>query len=219
MRGLSVPPLVHVLLVLGVLLLTLLDRWPSLLRDTAGVQGAPLLPVSSRQLLHGKDTHGSDFKRSGTRSKSIGLDAHLLQHSKVEIGEGRVVLGIVPHIAAMGVPASGKNDRIVSRVVSGAVAEVRSEDCKGTIEQSPLSFRLALQPRQEPLETGHDFRFDPHQLGNLRLVAAVVGQVMVLGLDPVDLGYAVIVLNEPRAGAYGLTDSNSSMGFSGSVKR
>ena len=120
---------------------------------------------------------------------------HLVQHRDEEIAQGSGVSLLAGDVAAMPEAAACQHDRQISWIVGVGVAEIAAEENRTAAKQGVGPFLLRLQLGQETAETVHQGGLDLLELLDLRLVAAVMGQVVMLEGDSVDLGYAVMILD------------------------
>ena len=104
----------------------------------------------------------------------VRLDAHALQHGDEEIRQRLVVLLVEGEMLAVLEAAAGEDEREIRRVVGVRVGEVRAVEEHRVVEQRAVGFLHARESIEQAREAAELRFLDLLQLGDLRLVVAVM---------------------------------------------
>lgn len=115
-----------------------------------------------------------------------------MEHGDEEIGEGVVALGVEGEVLAVLEAAAREESREVRRHVCVRVPEIGPVEDHRPVEQRVVVLLHALQLGEEIIQQPHVPLIDRAQLSELRLVAAMMREVVIpvgdLGALDVDRG-------------------------------
>lgn len=82
----------------------------------------------------------------------VALDAEVVEHPEAKVAEGRVVCGVVSHVALVLEASAGEDDRQVLAGVRGGVAKVARIEDGGVVDERGVAFAYLLHGADKATE-------------------------------------------------------------------